>query len=185
MEWYPPPAMLEHGPRSAGVSHCPNPQSSPQHRTIPSLWSAMMWRCPDATLAQAPRSIGTSEIKPQHRTIPSPHALCSTATTPAVARNAVTRLVRVRSGLVRPVCFDCAIATKGTTVSTRSQQQSRARRGSSGFSCIHRLALAPIRARGGLGAVPHFAAFPLDLQTNHKHPRRFYPTPRSPRTLRG
>ena len=128
--------MIEHEPRSAGGLHWPSPLR-PQHRTPPLLRIAIVCSQPAAMLEHGPRSAGGLHcpwpVYPQHRTSPSPHALCSTATTPAVARNVATSPVRVRSGPVRPECFDCAMAPKGTTVDTGFQQLSGIPSGSCRF----------------------------------------------------
>ena len=143
-------------PGRTGVYGTPLPPVHPHDRMLPSLKTAYCHPPPLPTDRTRPRSAGmpAPPCSPlRTRTYPSAHALCSTSTSPAVARNAATSPLRVRHGHVRPVCFDCAIAPKGTTVVARSQQQSRARRGSPSFPCIHRLARAQIRTQGCLGAV--------------------------------
>jgi hypothetical protein len=142
--------MLEHAPRSAGVLHWPL-LLRPQHRTPPSLRSAMVWKAPPAMLEHAPRSAGVlhwpSPLAPQHRTTPSACALRSIATIPAVARNAATSPDFARSGPVRPVYFDCAMAFKGTSAGTGFQQLSRISSG----SCRFLYPTAGVSADTGLG----------------------------------
>jgi hypothetical protein len=123
----------------------------PQHRTPPSLRSAMVCSRLPATLEHGPRSAGVLHSPkvfwPQQRTMPSACALCSTATTPAATRNAATSPDFARSGLVRPVYFDCAIALKGTTAGTGFQQLSRIPSG----SCRFLYPTAGVSADTGLG----------------------------------